>query len=207
MSIGLRNAWTSCDVRARAADRGSANRSASVSQCTMSATGRPGAQMPGTRQIATSSMSSSAWMPVRWPGPLSTPMKSPARRLLERVEAPGERCPGAGRDGRERLQVRAVVVGPRSTSTSRERGVDPAGRGGGVAAGVSRRAEKRSVPRGRPVGGSGTDTSASTTVPRLALEIASRPGRELRVTSEPTTRRRAGPPRRPTPSNWTRAPG
>ena len=72
---------------------------------------RPHARAPA--QIATWSMSSSAWIPVRCPGPRFSPMKSSTLRLAERVIAAAERGPRPGRDCRERLEARAVEVGAR----------------------------------------------------------------------------------------------
>ncbi len=58
-----------------------ANRSLSVSQCVIRADCTVCDHMPGTAQIAISSMSSSAWMPVRCPLPPSTPTKSAVSRV------------------------------------------------------------------------------------------------------------------------------
>ena len=109
-----------------------ANRSASVSQWTMSALRTSTDHMPGTRQMATWSMSSSAWMPVRWPGPPFWPMKSSTVSAREGIVAAAQGRPGAGGHRGEGLQVCAVEVGADLHPHQPRPGVDPAREGVGV---------------------------------------------------------------------------
>ena len=68
----------SCTVPAALGISSTANRLASSSQWVTSESCTSGSVTPGTAMTETSSLSKNAWIPVRCPVPLSTPMKSAA---------------------------------------------------------------------------------------------------------------------------------
>ena len=185
-----------------------ANRSASVSQWVISATADVLVRHAGhQRRSATSSMSSSAWMPVRFAGSAVLADEVAHAEAVEPVDAAAERCPGGPLAAGKRCEIRAVVVGSGRERDQPRGGVDPAqqrlwdGRRGSAAG----RRSARPPRRRRPVG-SAPKTPPPTTVsrrPRGRCRSVASSG-SPRTPAIETTRSTSAPPSAVRAARWPR---